>query len=143
MLKWDTAQDKHLARSSADFGAPSIRTEALRSLPTSTKAIFICARIVRELDMLPEIWTGRMVHDKQTPIRQRSDGMAAVCGHNGNDAWLCNPGYSVDGYLKLTLNHFVDLFLRMEVFVNRRSGCELVVRERHAARVKIASFPPR
>jgi hypothetical protein len=84
-----------------------------------------------------------MVHDNQMPVRQRSDGMAAVCGHNGNDAWLYNLGSSVDGYLEFALNHFVDLILKMEVLVNLGSGCELLVRERHAAGVKIASFPPR
>ena len=57
------------------------------------------------------------------------------------------PGFTIsdlpDGYLEFALNHFVDLILKMEVLVNLGSGCELLVRERHAAGVKIASFPPR
>jgi hypothetical protein len=35
---------------------------------------------------LPKVRTGRVVHDNKTPVRQSSDGMSNVGGHNGNDA---------------------------------------------------------
>ena len=46
---------------------------------------------------LPKVRTGRVVHDNKTPVRQRSDGMSNVGGHNGNDAGLRNLSFSVDG----------------------------------------------
>ena len=38
---------------------------------------------------------------------------------------------------------FVNLFLRMEVFVNGRAALEVVMRESHARRVEISSIPTR
>ena len=53
---------------------------------------------------------------------------------------LCHP---IDGHLKLTLDHFVDFFLRMEMLVNKRAAHEIVMRESHAWGVKMASIPTR
>jgi hypothetical protein len=42
---------------------------------------------------------------------------------------------------KLTLDHLIDFFLGVEVFVNGRSLHEVVVRECHAGRVEIPARP--
>ena len=38
---------------------------------------------------------------------------------------------AIDGQFLLTRNDLVNLLLRVKVFVNRRTGCEFVMRERH------------
>src|SRR6516164_5383440 len=92
---------------------------------------------------LPEIPTRRMGHDYQTPVTQCFDGVTTVGGNDGNHAWLCNLRSSIYGYFQFTLDDFVDFFFGMKVLVNRRAGCEFVMRERHTRRVKIASSPSR
>ncbi len=92
---------------------------------------------------LPKVRTGRVVHDNKTPVRQSSDGMSNVGGHNGNDAGLRNLSFSVDGQFKFTLDHFINLFLPVKVLMNLGTGCELVMCERHARRVNITPLPSR
>ena len=64
-------------------------------------------------------------------------------GHNCDQARAGDPRHAVDGDLEFALDHFIDFFLRMEVFVDGRTALEVVVCEGHARRVKIASGPAR
>jgi hypothetical protein len=104
------------------------------------------ARVHRHLGgplYLPEIRTGRMVYNNKAPVSQCSHGVTTVGGHNGNHARLRYRRFSVDGHFQLALNDFVNFFFGMEVLVNRGTGCELVMCERHTGRVEIAPLPPR
>ncbi len=85
---------------------------------------------------------GRMIHNNEVPIGNCSDGMTAVGRHDGSNAGARNVRCSVDCDFNPTLKDFVHLFLGVGVFVNRGTGCEVIMRERHAGRMKIAPLPP-
>jgi hypothetical protein len=51
--------------------------------------------------------------------------------------------HAVDGQFEFTFDHLVDLFLRVEMFVNGGAAFEIVVGEGHAGRMKVASIPAR
>src|SRR5271166_2818954 len=69
--------------------------------------------------------------------------MAYVARHDRDDPRSRNLRNPVDCQFKLSFNHLVDFFLRMEVLVNARAARELVVSECHAGGVEIASTPAR
>ena len=51
--------------------------------------------------------------------------------------------HAVDGQFQFALDHLVNLFLRMKVFMNGRATLEVVMREGHIRRVEIAPIPAR
>ena len=69
--------------------------------------------------------------------------MARITGHNRDQAGSGDLCRAVNRHLQLSLNYFVNLFLGMEVLVNRRAALEVVMREGHVRGVEIASVPPR
>jgi hypothetical protein len=50
--------------------------------------------------------------------------MADVSGYDRDYTGSGDLGYAGDGHLELALDHLVDLFLRMAVFVNGRTAHE-------------------
>jgi hypothetical protein len=60
----------------------------------------------------------RIVNDDGPAIREGLDRMAHITRHDGDQAGSYDLGCAVDGYLKLTIDHLIDLFLRMEVLMN-------------------------
>ena len=77
-----------------------------------------------------------MIDDNRPPVGKGLDRVTDIARHDRNYSCSRYLGHAVDGYLKLTLDHLVDLFLGMKVLVNGRTADEVVVRESHARRVK-------
>ena len=50
---------------------------------------------------------------------------------------------TVNRQLKLSVNDVIDLFLRVEVLMDRGAGVEFVMREGHAGRIEVAAPPSR
>jgi len=92
---------------------------------------------------LGEIGPQRIINDDDPAVGKGLHGMADVARHDRDDARSDDLDLAVNGHLKFTLDHLIDLFLRMEVLVNGRATLEVVVRERHARRLEIASIPAR
>src|SRR5579864_973651 len=69
--------------------------------------------------------------------------MADASRDDGHEPRTDNLRDTVDRHFKFSVDHFVDFFLRMEMLVNRCAAREIVMRERHAGRVEIASMPTR
>jgi len=69
------------------------------------------------------------------------DRMRHARRHDGNQPRASNLCNTVDRHLKFPLDHFVNLFLRMEMLVDRRAAYEVIMCERHTGRVKIAPVP--
>ena len=88
-----------------------------------------------------DIGPSRRVDDDDAPVREGFDRMPDISQDDGNQACPGDLRHAVDGHLKLTLDHLVDLFLGMEVLVNGGAAREIVVRKRHTRRVEIASQP--
>src|SRR6266481_5346196 len=78
----------------------------------------------------------RIVNDDGPAIGEGLNRMAHINRYDSDQAGSGDLGCAVDGYLKLALDHLVDLFLRMEVLVNGRAALEVVMRECHARRVE-------
>src|SRR5215470_16111303 len=69
--------------------------------------------------------------------------MADIARHNSYQTRSSDLLHAVDGQFGFTFDHLVDLFLRVEMFVNGGAAFEIVVREGHAGRMKVASIPSR
>src|SRR5579872_5867603 len=82
-----------------------------------------------------------MVDDDCATIGERLHRMADTGGHDGHEPRTDDLRDAVDRHLKLSLDNFVDFFLRMEMLVNGRAAHEIIVREGHVRRVEIASMP--
>ena len=59
-----------------------------------------------------------IVDDDRPAVGEGFDVMADATWHDRYHARPGDLGHAVDGQLELTLDHFVDFFLRMEVLVN-------------------------
>jgi len=68
---------------------------------------------------LSQIVPQQMIHYDGPSVSKRLYRMADVTRHDRDHAWPGNLPNAIDGYLDLTLDHFPNLFLRMEVLVNR------------------------
>ena len=68
--------------------------------------------------------------------------MTDIARHDRNQAGADKFGRSVDGHLKLALDHFVDLVLRMKALVNGRPAREIGMREGMLAEWKKRPFHP-
>jgi len=90
-----------------------------------------------------EIGSSGMVDDDRPSVREGLDRMADIARHDRNQARSRDLGHAIDGHLELALDHLIDFFLGMEVFVYGRAAREGVVCECHARRVEIASEPAR
>jgi hypothetical protein len=90
---------------------------------------------------LSEFRSGRMVHDKDSAIGECLHRVASVARNDRNDARSHDVREPVHLHLELTGNDLVHFLLGMEVLVDRRSRCELVVGESHSRRVEEAAFP--
>lgn len=92
-------------------------------------------------DDLGEVPTQGIVDDDGATVSEGFYGMTHIAGDDGYHARGDNLGFAVDGYFHLSLDHFINFFLRMEVLVNGGAASEFIMRERHAWRVKIAAMP--
>src|SRR5579871_4138220 len=90
-----------------------------------------------------ELWTRRVVHDDRFAVRERSDGVARVARDDRYSTRSADLGNAVNGYLELTLDHFVYFFLHMGVLVDRRTAHEMVMRDGHVRGMKVATVPAR
>lgn len=93
--------------------------------------------------VLAQFSSERIVNDDGATIRQSFDRVAHIAWHNPHHARSSNLLGSVDGQFEFTFNDLVDFFLRVEMLVDRRTAFEVVVGERHARRMKIATVPAR
>src|SRR5262249_11852503 len=64
-----------------------------------------------------------------------------VARNDGHDPRSHDLRDAIHRHLELTGNHLVDFLLRMEVLVDGRPGCELVVGECHGGRMEEAALP--
>jgi hypothetical protein len=96
-------------------------------------------RRVRLFEIRPQ----RIVDDDGPAVRESFDRMAGATRHDGDHPRSRDLSHTVDGHLKLAIDHFIHFFLRMEMFVNGRAAHEVVMRECHARRVEIAPIPTR
>jgi hypothetical protein len=69
--------------------------------------------------------------------------MWRIGGHDRNKARAQAPSSAVNRQLQFTFDDVIDLFLRVEMLVDRGARVELVMRERHAWRSEIAASPAR
>src|SRR5215510_434814 len=76
-------------------------------------------------------------------VCQGFDRMRNTAGHDCHHVGFDNPGHAINGDFKLALDHFIDLFLRMKMFMDGSASHKIVVREGHAGRMEIASMPAR
>src|SRR5580700_7029718 len=69
--------------------------------------------------------------------------MADSRRHDRNQTRSGDLSFAINGHLEFAFDYLIDLFLRMEVLVNRRTAGKVVVCERHALRLEISSMPTR
>ena len=69
--------------------------------------------------LLAEVEAGRVIYNNQASVCQCFDGMEGVWRHDGNDTGLGNIRSSIDGDFQLTFDDLINLFLRMEMRMNR------------------------
>jgi hypothetical protein len=69
---------------------------------------------------LIEIWPQGIVDDDCPTVGEGFDPMADTSRYDRDQPRSGDLRNAVDVHLKLTLNHFVDFFLRVEMFVNGR-----------------------
>src|SRR5690349_12171275 len=92
---------------------------------------------------LPEVRAGGMVDDDEAAVGQCPDGMTAVCGYDRDNARPCDLRTPLDCHFHFSFNHFINLIFGMEMLMDRRAGCEIVMGGRHVYRVKIPALPAR
>src|SRR5215472_17189199 len=83
----------------------------------------------------------RIVNDDCATISECLDRMADIARHDPHYTRSSNLLDAVDGQFEFAFDNFVDFFLRMEMFMNGRTAFEVVMGERHASGVKVASVP--
>ena len=69
--------------------------------------------------------------------------MADIAWHNPYQTRSSDLLHAVDSQFEFSFDNFIDLFLRMEMFVNGEAAFEIVVGEGHAGRMTVASIPSR
>src|ERR1700694_4024224 len=90
---------------------------------------------------LDEVAPQGVIDNDGPPIGERLNAMGNIARYNRYHTWPGNLRNAVDGHFEFALDHLIDFFLGMEMFVNGRTTREIVVRERHARRVEIAPVP--
>jgi hypothetical protein len=81
------------------------------------------------------------INDDCTAIAKRPDRVRCITRNDRYHAGARNVSCAVDGYLQLALDYFVNFLLRVEVLVDSCTAFEVIMRERHAPRVEVASVP--
>jgi hypothetical protein len=67
--------------------------------------------------------------------------MAGIARHDRNHPWASDLCFTVDRHFHFSFHYFIDLFLRMKVFVNRRAALEVVMGKGHVRRMEVTSMP--
>src|ERR1700757_4664671 len=67
--------------------------------------------------------------------------MPSAGWHDSNDSGSGDLRHAVYRQFQLALDHFINFFLRMKMFVNGCPAHEFIMREGHVGRVKIAPMP--
>jgi hypothetical protein len=93
------------------------------------------------VEVLIEFAAKRIVNDDGPAVGKSLDRMERITRHDRDQARARDLSYTLDDYLELALDHFVNFFLRMEVLVNSCATFEVIMRERHARRVEVTSIP--
>src|SRR5262245_41346076 len=82
-----------------------------------------------------------MVRDQRAAVAERNDAVRCIERDDGDGTWTADTLFAVHRDLERSLDHVPDLFVRMMVFVDRRTFGEVPVRERHRRRVIDAPLP--
>lgn len=90
---------------------------------------------------LIEIAPHWVVDDDGSTVSKSFDRMAYARRHDRYQPRSGNLGDAVNSHLKFPLYDLVDFLLGMKMLVNERATHEIVMGERHARRVEIASLP--
>src|SRR5215469_459939 len=110
---------------------------------TRIAAAFSHRSSTADQQLLAELRPYRMVHNDCSPISHGVDRMSDTARHDRYESGPNDLRHSLDSQLQFALDHLINFFLRVKVFMNGRTTHEAVMGKRHVRGVKIASMPAR
>lgn len=88
-----------------------------------------------------EFGADRVVDDDGAPVGKGFHGMSGVAWNDGYNPSSSHLRHAVNRNFEFAFDHFVDLFLRMEVFVDCCAFRKVVMRECHVCGMEVATMP--